>query len=184
MKRLLWVLMSLLYMSMMESCQYDNIKHKLSQMYGSKIDLSVSEMMIVMPDETYADRLNTEGMKLVVYSDTSDCSQCYINHLNSWNEMLAQEDSFPHFSLVFIIEACDGECNTLKRLLEQSGLRHSVFIDVNSSFRRKNPHLPKESFFHTFLINEKNEVCLVGDPLRNEAIEKMLRDALHEKDHP
>lgn len=57
MKRLLWVLMSLLYMSMMESCQYDNIKHKLSQMYGSKIDLSVLEMMIVMPDGTYADRI-------------------------------------------------------------------------------------------------------------------------------
>lgn len=160
------------------SCQYGNMKHKLMRMYGSKMDLNVSGMTKVMPDAKCLDRLVPNGLKLVVYSDTSNCSACYIEHLKLWNDIVAMENSVQGFSVVFIVEARRGEKDVLRQLLERSGLRHSVYIDVDGVFKRENPHMPSESMFHTFLLDENDEVVLVGDPLRNEKVEKLMLDEI------
>lgn len=169
---------SLILCFMLASCQYGNMKHKLTRMYGSKVELNVLGMTKVMPETKCSDRLVPDGLKLVVFSDTSNCSACYIEHLKLWNDIVAMEDSIQCFSAVFIVEARCGEKNALRKLLECSGLRHSVYIDDSGVFRRGNPHLPDESLFHTFLLDENDEVVLVGDPLRNEAIGVLMRKAI------
>ena len=44
-----------------------------------------------------------------------------------------------------------------------------------------NPHLPKNKALHTFLLDENNNVILVGDPLHNKKIEEMFYKIVKEK---
>ena len=60
-------------------------------------------------------------------------------------------------------------------------LSHPMYVDSKSVFSKVNPQLPKESLFHIFLLDENNNVILVGNPLFNPKLEKMLRRTLQEK---
>lgn len=44
-----------------------------------------------------------------------------------------------------------------------------------------NPHLPKNKALHTFLLDENNNVILVGNPLHNKKIEKIFYKIVEEK---
>lgn len=91
---------SLILCFILASCQCGNMKHKLKELYGSKIELNVSGMTKVVPGAKCHDRLVPDGLKLVVYSDTSNCSACYIEHLKLWNDIVAMEDSIRFFCCV------------------------------------------------------------------------------------
>lgn len=54
-------------------------------------------------------------------------------------------------------------------------------IDINNEFEQLNPHLPKNKAMHTFLLDENNNVVLVGNPLHNPKIEKMFKEIVEEK---
>lgn len=155
----------------------DELKSKITLMKSTSISLQTAQMNRILPMETvsHTDIKDLKGKyKFVVYSDTSDCSGCYINRLSMWNDLLYLEDSYEDFSFVFIVEARNNENNKLAELIRTCGLKHEVYIDNNLSFRKFNTHIPKEAIFHSFLINKDNNVVIVGDPMYNEHFEKLL----------
>ena len=56
-----------------------------------------------------------------------------------------------------------------EKLIFQKRFRYSVFYDLDGSFERLNPHLPKNERFHTFLLGENDKVLLVGNPAKAKA---------------
>jgi len=58
---------------------------------------------------------------------------------------------------------------------------YPVLIDTLGEFEKLNVHLPKDRAFHTFLLDENNNVILVGDPLYNKMIRKMFYKIVEEK---
>ncbi len=58
---------------------------------------------------------------------------------------------------------------------------HLAMLDKNCSFERLNPHLPKNKAMHTFLLDENNNVILVGNPLQNKEIEKMFYEEVEKR---
>ncbi|MFI3306556.1 MAG: hypothetical protein R3Y68_08625 [Rikenellaceae bacterium] len=58
---------------------------------------------------------------------------------------------------------------------------YPIIIDSIGEFERLNPHLPKNKAMHTFLLDENNNVVLVGNPLNNPKIEKMFKEIVEEK---
>ena len=52
--------------------------------------------------------------------------------------------------------------------------------DREGQFEKLNPHLPKNKVLHTFLLDENNNVILVGNPLHNKKIEKMFYKIVEE----
>ena len=53
--------------------------------------------------------------------------------------------------------------------------------DTTGVFRRTNPQLPSNPMLHTFLLDENNEVLVVGTPLVNEKIDRMFWRTVKEK---
>ena len=49
-----------------------------------------------------------------------------------------------------------------------------VYVDTMGIFERKNPKLPTNKLLHTFLINSQGEVELIGNPIVNTEIKKLL----------
>ena len=70
--------------------------------------------------------------------------------------------------------------NYAKEQIEIAGIQSPVFGDTLSIFRRHNPQIPNNKLFHTFLLDESDRVLLVGSPLRNERVDKLLRKIVNE----
>lgn len=43
-----------------------------------------------------------------------------------------------------------------------------VYIDDRQDFITNNPTIPEDAMFHTFLLDRKNKIVLVGNPVHNE----------------
>mgnify|MGYP004443272449 CR=1 FL=1 len=154
------------------------IEEEIKKMKESPFRLPLTEMTFV--DVGSSSRLQTDRTEysIVVYCDTMDCSKCYIDNLFLWNELIEWESKYDNLSFLFIIEARQFESQSLRKLLLNSGLKHSVYIDEKHLFRKSNPHLPDNLMLHVFMLNKKNDVILVGSPLHNEKMEMLYKRTL------
>lgn len=175
-------------LSVITSChstnKHDDIVATIMEMGRYKTKLPVSEMMCWKNDSfgNYSDSIDNSKLKLVVYADTTNCSLCFLNHMNIWNDFLPLEKKYNGaIRFVFIIEARHNESRLLYNMLGSIGLNHPIYIDEKLAFRKSNPHIPGESIYHTFVLDENNNILLVGDPLRNEEIEKLLYELIEVK---
>lgn len=183
MKTILYLIVLMCFtFSVLTSChstnKYDEIVSTIMEMGRYKTILPTSEMKCWKGDSSsgnYSDSIEGNKLKLVVYVDTTDCSICFLNHMNLWNDFLPLEQKYNGaIRFIFIIEARQNEYIDLYNQLSYTGLNHPIYIDEKLAFRKLNPHIPTETIYHTFVLDENNNIVLVGDPLRNEEIEKLL----------
>ena len=59
-------------------------------------------------------------------------------------------------------------------LIKNSRFNYPIILDTLGQFAKLNPHLPKNKALHTFLLDENNNVILVGNPLHNKKIKEMF----------
>jgi hypothetical protein len=52
--------------------------------------------------------------------------------------------------------------------LNNNSIKTIAYIDINKDFIRKNSFIPKDSKFHTFLLNKQNKIVYVGNPLASD----------------
>lgn len=130
----------------------------------------------------YIDSIEKAKLKVVVYADTSNCSSCYLSKMKLWNDFLKLENDYNgKIRFVFIIESRKNESKALYDQLELTGLEHPIFIDDKGVFMKSNPHIPLETLYHTFVLDDKNNIVLVGNPLISEEIEKILYELIDSK---
>lgn len=53
-------------------------------------------------------------------------------------------------------------------------LSSQIYLDSLNVFSRQNPHVPDGVLYHTFLMDGKGNVLLVGDPVRNSDVNKLF----------
>ena len=123
-------------------------------------------------------------LKLVVFADSSRCSSCYINSLYQWQRIIDFEEQFAGFKVMFILGAKKGDTERLSEEIKKSTLSHPIYIDEGQNILTNNPNIPRESLYHTFLLDDNNNIILVGSPLHNETIDKLLLQILKEKLKP
>lgn len=121
-------------------------------------------------------------MKLIVYTDSTQCSQCALKQMYVWEDFVNLEGRYnDRFRIYFIMQTYSGNTHVLASMFHLTQLNHPIYIDSTSVFTKANPHIPREQMFHVFLLDEKNNVVLVGNPLYNPKIEGMLATTLEEK---
>lgn len=55
-----------------------------------------------------------------------------------------------------------------------------IYIDTTGIFRHKNPHIPKNKVFHTFLLDKDNKAVLAGDPLEHPEMRPLYHQAIQQ----
>ena len=121
-------------------------------------------------------------LKYIIYSDSLDCTSCMINNLSSWEPILEYSKKYNgKLIFQFIFSPIKKDLRQINMLIEYSGFKHQIMIDLKKNFEKLNPHLPKNKALHTFLLDENNRVVLVGNPLRNKKIEEMFYKIVEEK---
>lgn len=125
---------------------------------------------------------NDKGLKLVVYADSVGCTGCAINHIDSWGSLVDYAEQFnDRLGFYFIFSPLKRELRGTELMIANSMFDYPIMLDTLKEFERLNPHLPKNKALHTFLLDENNNVILVGNPLHNKKIEEMFYKIVEEK---
>ena len=98
--------------------------------------------------------------KILVYIDSSGCTNCRIYNLRSWKNYL--KDIKPPIDIVYLFQTQD--ISTLKKTLFLVKLdTTSIYYDIHNNFENKNTFI-KKCGFNTFLLDKDNRIILAGSP--------------------
>lgn len=81
----------------------------------------------------------------------------------------------------FIFAPKREELDMVEFMLKTNTFYYPVFIDKANVFSVNNSHLPSNTMLHTFLLNERNEVIMVGSPLQNADIYDIFHQILKDE---
>jgi hypothetical protein len=162
----------------------ETVKFNLKKMSSIKIKIPYNEFeRIESPccDESEYP-YDSALLKLIIYSDSSECNLCMMRKLYEWNRYVRLEERYSgKFVLRFIIYPPERLLNEIRRLYLVSDLHAPIYIDLNGAFLRNNSMLPKDSKYHTFLLDECDSVILVGNPLHNHDVETLMFGIIDER---
>ena len=137
---------------------------------------------IVFPEAMYDDRaidsLLKMDYKLVVYTDSVGCTECHLS-LGEWSVKI-REMKVINKNLSFIFVVNNSSELVIRSLLNKNRFDYPVFIDHNNSFYKLNS-LKKDHRFQVFLLDRENNILLIGDPIRNDAIWELYKKTLNDE---
>lgn len=123
-----------------------------------------------------------ERLNLVIYADSLECTTCALNHIDSWQSVIEYAKHYNNqLNLSFIFSSMKNKQYAIELFLTHKMFDCPILLDTLGEFEKLNPHLPKNRALHTFLLDENNNVILVGNPLRNKKIEEMFYQIVEEK---
>lgn len=150
----------------------------LAQMLSTKVNLCFSRMEMCtisscVDMETNCDTSLTK-YRLVVFSDSTECTPCLISRMSDWKEVTYElfSDSCRSIKLLFIYSPSHDNIKKIKQFVENLSPEWPIYLDTANIFLRENKQIPINRQFHVFLLNEENEILCVGNPLYN----KKMRD--------
>lgn len=85
-------------------------------------------------------------------------------------------------NIYFVFNVPGRRLKEIKATLATYAQGLPVYIDTTGVFERTNPCLPHLSQMRTFLLNRKDTVVLVGNPLHNSNIGKIMWNLLKESE--
>lgn len=163
------------------SCGKSNdLSWKLEQMCSCPISIPWDEMDCVGGRNEVEDRMRL--LTLVVYSDSLSCSLCQLSKIHFWNDILNEVDKYgDRMAVRFIFNPKKEDRQSVEFAIRTTNFNGTVYVDSTGVLMKQNTCIPVERMFHTFLLDENNNVLLVGNPLENEKIEEMFWQIVEEK---
>lgn len=157
------------------SLKKDDAQKTLVEMSKHKVVLPLGEMGCFHSAVDTVERKDIAPMKynFVHYVDSSQCSPCALDRMYHWNKLI-DDYSKKGVNFVFIIEPKKEQIEDVHFAIESSGLRNPVYVDSLYAFRRQNSFLSEDQMYHSFLLNKKGKIILVGNPLENDDIKQLL----------
>lgn len=156
----------------------DRLSDTLSVMQSSPVNISFKEMSCWINDSLIDKRPWEQAkIKLVVYYDSTKCSECTLKQMYLWEDFVKLEEKYDNgFCVFFIFQKKVKESSKhLASFFHLSELNHPIYIDSKNVFEKMNTHIPlSDSKFQIFLLDKKNNVLFVGNPLFDFNIEERM----------
>lgn len=183
MNRLFWkyyivLVSSLVFLSCSEG---NSIKRQISKMCEREILINTDDMVACHVLDSLSTNEKDSKLKMVLWADSTECSQCYIRNLDLWKGYANIEREIPKgIVFYFIFETAPEKMGKLFSLIQTTQLNHTIYVDTAQVFRRNNPNIPTDVLYHTFLLDSNNKVILVGNPTKNKSIRYLFNEILNE----
>ena len=120
--------------------------------------------------------------KVLVYVDSIGCTSCKLQ-LHKWKELIEYTDSVTHGKVPFLFFFHSKDYKEIRYLLKCDGFDHPVCIDMNDRLNKLNK-FPADMNFQTFLLDKKNKVTVLGNPVHNTAVKDLYLKQITRKDSP
>lgn len=166
----------LLFLTLLSCGGNRDIKKELTLFSSRPVVIPTDLEVLYNGKDTIAqDAWKSSEMKLVIYTDSVSCGSCYVKKMYLWQPFIEYSKAFESkLSFCFIFTPPPKGYNSLQAALLNSHIDYPVLIDRKGDFERLNTHLPKNKDLHTFLLDQDNNVILVGNPLFNKNIEQLF----------
>lgn len=139
-----------------------------------------NELIINGANETAVN--STQCLKYVIYKDSLDCTSCAINKMYLWDNFIEYAKPYSgRLKYYFIYSPSQKDRKSIELILKNGNFGYPILLDTLNEFAKLNPHLPENRVLHTFLLDEDDNVILVGNPLHNRKIEEMFYKIVEEK---
>ena len=156
-----------------------NYKIQLKEWIGKEIILPDNMKFTIMGIDTIDFNFNKSKYKIVHYIDSIGCVSCKLK-LPMWKEFINKMNSFQDsVSFIFIFQPKDIE--ELQYKLFCDNFNYPVYIDSDNQFNKINKLLTDDTF-HTFLLNEKNHILSIGNPIENSSIKDLFLKIIQNKE--
>ncbi len=153
---------------------YDDIKRLKEQ----PINMDVSLMMNLSKNHDLNEK---SEITFVEYFDSTECTPCAISRLYMWDLFINKHKEYNDMvKYVFIFTAFDTIDIAIDNYIINNQLV-SGYWDSCGSFIKNNPHIPQNTKMHSFLLDQNNKITLIGNPLFNNKIEKLLNKIVRKR---
>lgn len=148
------------------------LERQVIAMDGMSVNLSFDNAEAVYNgiDSVY---VPTGVKKLVLFVDSSSCSGCFLSRLISYygiNDSLVAHGG----EMLVLLHPRKDKLKEVRKRLKLERFPFWCIVDKEGEFVRHNPDIPDNWILHTFILDENNNVMLVGDPTTNVRINELL----------
>lgn len=143
--------------------EQDIVKHYVKEWTTRQIKFPPEMTFLRFGIDTVPFDIQGRSHKILIYIDSSGCTTCKLQ-LDRWKEMMAYTDSVLPGGVSYIFAFDKIKLNQIRSLLKQSGMEIPVYIDNESRLMKLND-FPDNSNFQTFLLDENNQVEVIGNPI-------------------
>ena len=165
----------ILLLLLLLSCNNNALTDSIRRLQSSPIDLCLDSLAYFVSevDKQYnVDSISfysDKNISMVVYMDSSSCSTCAIKSMYHWLGFLEEVESRYKESMkvYFVFAPRKDQMVDFERSLQTLNIEYPIFIDTTNVFLRRNLNVPMDKNLHTFLLDQKRRVRLVGNPLHN-----------------
>ena len=89
-----------------------------------------------------------------------------------------KRELYPDVEFLYIINVNPSNVDAVYSTLCNSRIVSPVYLDTLNSFLTVNPHIPKSKLFHSFVMNDKDSVLMVGSPFSSPRLESLFVDII------
>ncbi len=160
------------------SCQdkdRSNITRMVTEWQGKEIQFPTNSTFTIQGKDTVNVNMNAEH-KILVYVDSAGCTSCRLQ-LNKWKEFIVKVDSVAKEPVQFLFYLTPKSVKEARYITRRDDFTYPMCIDLKNEINSKN-NFPKEDTFHTFLLDAKNKVQIIGNPIHNNAVRELYLNAI------
>ena len=158
-------------------CSNHKIRHELRAFQRSEVSLSF-ELERVLDRNIGIESPGSGAVSMVMYYDSTECSQCRINHLSDCLPLYELADSIGTFRIVTIFAPRQEEYDEVMASLMKQDFPYPIYVDFDGSFRKANRCIPEDKRFHSFLLDRDGHPVFVGNPVSSEKMHELFKRAL------
>lgn len=168
-----WIL-GLCVCLLVSSCE-ESEKERLSRLVieweGKEILFPTHSTFTIQGKDTVDFQFQDAEYKVVTYVDSIGCTSCKLQ-LHRWKEFLSEVDSLTNGNVSFLFYFHPKDMKELRYLTRRDAFTHPVCFDEKDEFNQLN-HFPSEMMFQTFLLDERNRVVALGNPVLNPNVKEL-----------
>ncbi|ATA75400.1 hypothetical protein [Capnocytophaga sp. H2931] len=157
------------------SCQENpknKIEEELLKWRGKEIIFPDSMIFTKFTGDTVPCKYQDYKHKMLIYVDSTGCTPCKLK-LGAWELLIKELNALPNGSnLSYIFYFADKKRNEIDIILRNEGFDLPVVVDEENKLDKLNNFSDNENF-HYFLLDEKNRVKIVGNPIYNTKVKEL-----------
>lgn len=158
------------------------LKREFEQLFSQEIILPANAFITYNGKDTVINDFFDGIMKQVVFVDSVDCNACVIEKLKLWQPIFDYSEKLDNIvSFYFILSPNKDKLPSVRSALMSNPIYYPVVLDVDKEFMSRNPHIPKNKAFHTFLLDSENNVLMAGSPIASDEINQLFYKVTQEK---
>ena len=164
--------MLFLLLLIVSSCDINENYRIVKQWSGKTVVVSDRMKTLVSKDSLNLSILTNHRPKILVCSDSLHCGPCQLK-LQSWDSIVCKYNS----SIDFIFTIHPRNRAEILAYSKTINFNYPIFLDEYDDMGIVN-NLPDDINYRCFLLNEDNQVLLIGNPMYNKRLMKLYIQAL------